>query len=55
MYSPIRTSFYKYVLQEYSGSFEDVSGNTVKLSEEFQGNMTVLPDISDKDALYSHC
>ena len=25
------------------------------VSEEFQGNLTVLLEISDKDPLYSHC
>ena len=47
------------VLQEYSRSFEDVSSNTViyfrGIPKEFQGNMTVLLEISDKDPLYSHC
>ena len=46
-------------LQEYSRSFEDVSSNTViyfrGIPKEFQGNMTVLLEISDKDPLYSHC
>ena len=58
-YCRIRTYVYRYVLREYSGSFEDVSSNTVicfrGIPKEFQGKMTVLPDISDKDTLYSHC
>ena len=47
------------VLREYSGSFEDVSSNTVicfrGIPKEFRGKMTVLLEISDKDPLYSHC
>ena len=43
-------------LREYSGSFEDVSSNTVicfqGIPKEFRGNMTVLLEISDKDPLY---
>ena len=46
-------------MREYSGSFEDVSSNTVicfrGIPKEFRGKMTVLLEISDKDPLYSHC
>ena len=46
-------------LRECSGSFEDVSSNTVicfrGIPKEFRGKMTVLLEISDKDPLYSHC
>ena len=46
-------------LRECSGSFEDVSSNTVicfwGIPKEFRRKMTVLLDISDKDPLHSHC
>ena len=46
-------------MKECSGSFEDVSGNTVKHSAEFRRNSKewwqYYPDISDKDTLYLHC
>ena len=50
---------YVYPLIEYSGSFEDVSSNTVicfqGIPKEFRGNMTVLSDAFAIQLLYSHC
>ena len=40
-------------LRECSGSFEDVSSNTV--TAEFRSKMLVLLDTSDKDPLHFHC
>ena len=46
-------------LRECSGSFEDVSSNTVicfwGIPQEFRRKMIVLLDTSDKDPLHSHC
>ena len=48
-----------HTLRECSGSFEDVSSNTVicfwGIPQEFRRKMIVLLDTSDKDPLHSHC
>ena len=46
-------------MRECSGSFKDVSSNTVicfwGIPQEFRRKMIVLLDTSDKDPLHSHC
>ena len=50
---------YSSQMRECSGSFEDVSSNTVicfwGIPQEFWRKMIVLLDTSDKDPLHSHC